>query len=236
MPNLPPTSMPRITVRELLGRTLNDIEEKNAPRELFFAGDPSLLGRAPAVAVVGSRQATPEGVEVARSLARWLVARGVTVVSGLAEGIDTAAHEVAIAVGGRTVAVLGTSLSDGYPAKSLDLQRRIMRDHLALSQFPPETPVRRGNFPRRNRTMALVSDATVIVEAMDKSGALHQAWEALRLGRPLCIMRSQRDDPALAWPRELERYGAQVLDAGDWDALEAALPEKSLGARASLNF
>jgi DNA processing protein len=226
----------QFTPRELMGRPLNDIEEKDAPRSLFVAGDDTVLRDAPAVSVVGARDASTRGVDVARRMATWLARHAIVVVSGLADGIDTAAHSAAITVLGRTVAVLGTPLSDCYPATNRALQQRIMREHLAISQFPPGRRAQPGNFPRRNKTMALLSDATVIIEARDKSGSLHQAWEALRLGRPLFIMQSQRADPTLAWPRELERYGAQVLDADQWDALLDALPEKSRGASTSLTL
>ena len=85
-------------------------------------------------------------------------------------------------------------------------------------------------FPERNVTMSALTEATIIVEAGDKSGSLHQGWEALRLGRPLFVMRSQLEDPALTWPRELERYGAQPLDLNEWEALSEALPERAYGA------
>jgi DNA processing protein len=158
------------------------------------------------------------------------------VVSGLADGIDTAAHEGAIAAGGRTIAVLGTSLGEYFPAKNRALQDRIMRDHLAVSQFAPGVPSQRGNFPMRNRTMALLSDATVIVEAGDKSGSLHQGWEALRLGRPLFLLESLLRDASLSWPAEMERYGAQAFSAGGIDFLFEFLPERSRGEASELAF
>jgi DNA processing protein len=217
------------TAQELLGRSLNEVEEKNAPAQLFVAGDVSLLRASPRVSVVGARRASARGLSTARSLSAWLVERGVIIVSGLAEGVDTIAHQTAADVG-RTIAVLGTALSDVFPAKNRALQLRIMREHLAVSQFAPGMPSRPANFPMRNRTMALLSDATIIVEAGEKSGSLHQGWEALRLGRPLFVMRSQLEDPALTWPRELERYGAQSLDLNEWEVLSEALPERAYGA------
>jgi DNA processing protein len=218
------------TAHDLLGRSLNEVEEKNAPARLFVAGDVGLLRAAPRVSVVGARRASAQALAAARVLATWLGERGAIVVSGLAEGVDTMAHETAIAAGARTIAVLGTALSEVFPAKNRALQQRIMREHLAVSQFGQGTPVRPGNFPMRNRTMALLSDATIIVEASDKSGSLHQGWEALRLGRPLFVMRSQLEDAALAWPRALERYGAQALDLNEWEVLSEALPERAYGA------
>ena len=112
---------------------------------------------------------------------------------------------------GRTIAVLGTPLDQVYPKKNAALQHRIMKEHLVISQYPPGYPVQPKNFPLRNRTMALLSDATVIIEASDTSGSLHQGWEALRLGRHLFIAKAVVDDPDLTWPAKMMHYGARVL-------------------------
>lgn len=220
---------------EALG-PLNEIERKNAPRLLFLAGDIDLLRHGPRVSVVGSRKPSEEGLARTRDLVAALAGRGMTVVSGLAEGIDTAAHESALAHGGRTIAVLGTPLDEFYPARNRELQERLMRDHLVVSQFAPGTPTQRKSFPMRNRTMALLCDATVIVEASDKSGTLHQGWEALRLGRLLFLLESVAKDHLLAWPREMIRYGAQVLSRENLDLVLEEMPELPRGtaARASL--
>jgi len=217
---------------ELLG-PLNDVEMKNAPRRLFIAGDASLVRHGPRVSVVGSRKASARGLAEARALAEALVRRGAVVVSGLAEGIDTAAHEGAISAAGRTIAVLGTPLDKYFPAKNRALQVRIMGQYLAVSQFATGTPPQPRNFPMRNRTMALLSDATVIVEAGEKSGSLHQGWEALRLGRPLFIMKTALADQDLKWPGEFMRYGAVPLSGSAGVTLLAEfLPERS-GAASS---
>ena len=234
--NSSPDSFASTTPELIRGRRLNDVEAKHSPRALSYAGDARLLVGRPSVSVVGSRKASPEGRHFAAALARWLVERGAVVVSGLAEGIDTAAHEAAIAAAGRTVAVLGTSLVQAYPAANRALQLTIMRDHLALSQFPVGVPSRPGNFPLRNRTMALLSDATVIVEAAEKSGSLHQGWEALRLGRPLFFAARMLEDPALTWTREFERYGALPLEADKFTLLEEFLPEPVDAAHAGAPF
>lgn len=210
---------------QLKGRRLNLVEFKHSPREIFFAGDSTLLRAVPSVSVVGSRKATDAGLSFAAELSRWLVAHGAVVVSGLAEGIDTAAHVAALEASGRTVAVLGTPLDQCYPARNRALQHRIMREHLALSQFAVGVPSRPANFPMRNRTMALLSDATVIAEATENSGSLHQGWEALRLGRPLFIAARMLDDPHLTWPREFQQYGAQSLSEADFGILQDFLPE-----------
>lgn len=109
-----------------------------------------------------------------------------------------------------------------------------MEKHLAVSQFPSGHPSARPNFPRRNRTMALLTDATVIVEASESSGSLSQGWEALRLGRRLFIMRAVVEDGTLFWPREMMKYGADILTEMD-DLLEA-LPLGVGGALAKLAF
>lgn len=224
------------TPEAIRGRRFNHIETKHSPRRLSFAGDSSLLVGRPSVSVVGSRKASSAGLQFATQLARWLVDHGAVVVSGLAAGIDTAAHEAAIAAAGRTVAVLGTSLAQSYPVSNRALQLTIMREHLALSQFPIGAPSRPGNFPLRNRTMALLSDATVIVEAAEKSGSLHQGWEALRLGRPLFFAARMLEDPSLTWTREFERYGALPLAEDEFPLLEEFLPEPVDAAHAGSPF
>ena len=207
---------------------LNEVERKHAPKELYIAGDAELLTTHSRVAIVGSRGASPIGLQRAQGLARALVRSGVVVVSGLADGIDTAAHGAAIDAGGRTIAVLGTPLDKTYPAKNRDLQARIMRDHLAISQFAPGTKTQPAHFPMRNRTMALVSEATVIVEAGAKSGTENQGWEALRLGKLLFLMQSLVD-LGLPWTNELLRYGAQVLTRENLPEMIADLPQRARG-------
>lgn len=198
---------------DLLG-PLNAVEQKAAPETLWTAGNVSLLQHHPRVAVVGTRRPSSEGERRARKLARLLVEHGATVVSGLAAGIDTVAHTETIAGGGRTIAVLGTPLDDVHPRSNAALQARIARDHLLVSEFPPGSPVARGNFPRRNRTMALIADVSVIVEAGEGSGTLSQGWEALRLGRPLFLLKSLVDS-GVAWTQEMLSYGALVLARPD---------------------
>src|SRR6056297_1999140 len=124
-----------LRTRDAIG-PLSPVEEKNAPEALYTAGEISLLTEGSRIAVVGSRTATEEGMKRTRIVVRALVAHGVTVVSGLAEGIDTVAHRTAIDGGGRTIAVLGTPLSRAYPVKNAGLLEEIKRDHLAVTQFP----------------------------------------------------------------------------------------------------
>lgn len=213
---------------DLLGQ-LNDVERKNAPERLFFAGHREWFEGCRRVSVVGTRKPSADGRIRAHDFALALVLRQIVVVSGLAEGIDTVAHESAMGGGARTIAVLGTSLEDVFPESNRELQDRIMHEHLAVSQFAPGTPARRTNFPQRNRTMALLTDATVIVEAGESSGTLHQGWEALRLGRPLFLMESLTKDERLSWPAEMIRYGAQVLSRGNLESVLDAIPERIRG-------
>lgn len=218
-----------LTPEDLLG-PMNQVERKYAPRELFIAGDADLCRNFAKVAVIGTRQVSAIGIKRTQELVRLLVERGVVVVSGLALGVDTCAHEAAIKNGGKTIAVLGTPLDQFYPKENAALQRVITADHLAISQFKPEAPVQKKNFPIRNRTMALISHATVIIEAGEGSGTLHQGWEALRLGRPLFIMESLTKRSDLKWPAEMIGYGAQVLTRQALEVLFETLPQGIHGA------
>jgi DNA processing protein len=198
------------TPEALIG-PLNEVERKHAPVRLFTAGNIGLLRDRLRVSVVGSRDATPEGLARARTLAGALAARDVVVVSGLAAGIDTQAHQAAVDAGGATIAVLGTPLDVCFPKENQALLDTIIENHLAVSQFATGSPFQKKNFPIRNRTMALLSDATIIVEAGEGSGTIHQGWEALRLGRPLFLLESLMKRGDLKWPVEMQHYGAEVL-------------------------
>lgn len=166
---------------------------------VYIAGDQSLLSRR-AIAVIGARKATDIGKKRARQLGRQLAEAGVVVVSGLAEGIDTEALSGAIEAGGRVVAVIGTPIDQAYPAKNKRLQELIYREHLLISQFALGSRVFPSNFPARNRTMAALSDASVVIEASDSSGTLHQCAECQRLGRWLVIAQNVIKNPDISWP------------------------------------
>jgi DNA processing protein len=212
-----------MTPSELLGQ-LNEVEQKFAPKTLFVAGRPEILNERPRVSIVGSRKASADGIQRAKKLARLVAERGGVVVSGLATGIDTAAHTAAIASKGLTVAVIGTPLNQVYPRENAQLQALIQDEYLCISQFPTGYPVQPRNFPIRNRTMALISDATVIIEAGDKSGAISQGWEALRLGRGLFISKWLTENESLSWPREMMAYGAEILSDDLLDEFFESLP------------
>jgi DNA processing protein len=195
------------TLEELIG-PLNDVEKKYAPKQLYVIGQLPIPLPSPRVAVIGSRKASLKGLNAANNIARVFAKHNVIVVSGLAEGIDSSAHKGAIEANGHTIAVLGTPLDRVYPWKNLQLQEIIMQKHMAISQFPIGYPIQPKNFVIRNRTMALISDASIIVEAGNSSGSLHQGWEALRLGRPLFIWSPLMHDPSLNWPEKMVMYGA----------------------------
>jgi len=215
------------TPQQLLGRSLNEVEQKNAPEKIYAVGDVRLAQGGVRVSIVGARKASEEGKRRARKLAIELANQGVVIVSGLALGIDAAAHMGAIVAGGRTIGVIGTPVDKFYPKENRELQERIMREHLVVSQFPIGSKTNPGNFPTRNRVMALISDATVIVEASDSSGSISQGWEAIRLGRLLYIMKSITETPGLTWPADMQRYGAQVL--ADTSPLLDFLPVEANG-------
>jgi DNA processing protein len=170
--------------------------------------------------VVGTRRPSPAGLGAARLIAGRLAEQGIVVVSGLARGIDTIAHRAAIERGGRTIAVLGTPLEGFYPPENRELQLRIMREHLAVSQFPLGHRTRPRDFLARDRTIALIADAVVMVEAGPAGGSVFTGRAALRLGRPVWIWRGAFDDPNLAWPREMARRGARRLNEDAIDSIK----------------
>jgi DNA processing protein len=204
----------------LLGRLLNEYEARYAVRRLYVVGRIPIPLPVPRVSVVGTREPSHDGIEFAKRLVENLVREKVIVVSGLARGIDTVAHRTVIEEGGRTIAVLGTPVNVFYPPENKELQLRLMREHMVISQFPFSSPVTRKNFVIRNRTMALLSDATVIVEAGENTGVISQAWESIRLGRPLFVT-SIVESRNPSWLSELRRYGAEVLS--DPDSLDDLL-------------
>lgn len=195
------------TLEELIG-PLNNVEKKYAPKQLYIVGQLAIPLTSPRVSVIGARKASSKGLNAAGIVASFFAKHKVTVVSGLAEGIDSAAHKGAIEANGHTIAVLGTPLDKFYPSKNRQLQEFIMQKHLAISQFPIGYPIMPKNFVIRNRTMALISDASIIMEAGNGSGSLHQGWEALRLGRPLFIWSPLMQDYSLNWTEKLASYGA----------------------------
>lgn len=185
-----------------------------APPFITADGDVDVLAR-PTVAIVGTRQPSSAGMQRARYLAYQLARRQVVVASGLARGIDEAAHTGALHAGGVTVAVLGTPVDRTYPREHAVLQGRIAETGALVSQFPPGMRVQRHFFPMRNAVMSGLSLATVVVEASETSGALIQARACLRQGRKLFIPRSATLRPDLGWPAKFAEQGARVFDSVD---------------------
>jgi len=182
-------------------------ETRDAPEFLFLRGRAELL-EAPCLAVVGTRNPTPEGERRARKLGCLLADRGIVVASGLARGIDSAAHIGCLEHGGDTIAVLGTPLTRTYPKENADLQEAISSLGLLVSQFYPGTRTNRFHFPMRNAVMSGLCLGTIVVEASETSGALIQARKCLEQGRRLFIPRSAVSNPALKWPRAYLAKGA----------------------------
>lgn len=203
---------PSIDLRSLLGRQLNDIEEKYAPETIYYKGSMQIPLPYARVSVIGTRSPTEEGISAAEHVAKVLVENNVVIVSGLAKGIDSIGHKTAIKNGGKTIAVLGTPLDKTYPKENAELQEEMMKSQLVVSQYPVGRPTAKKDFALRNRTMALISDASVIVEAGDGSGTLYQGWETIRLGRPLFICKSVVQNSEIKWPKEMIEYGAMELD------------------------
>jgi DNA processing protein len=174
-------------------------------RPVWCVGNMSLLQR-PCVAIVGTRTVSDLGAARARRLAKELTEQGIVVVSGLARGVDTEALTAAMSAGGSVVAVIGTPVDRAYPNENASIQEQIAKNHLLISQYAPGSRTFVSHFPERNRLMAAVSDATVIIEAGDTSGTLHQAAECVRLGRWLFIAKNVMEDPALEWPAKLRDY------------------------------
>lgn len=197
------------------------------PPVLFARG--ALLPAVRRVAVVGARGATPYGRSLARDLGRGLAARGVEVVSGLARGIDGAAHEGALAGRGTTLAVLGSSLDIVYPAEHDALAGRIEASGALLSELPPGTPPSPSQFPSRNRIIVGLSEAVVVVEAGARSGALITARVALDEGRDVLAVPGRPTDPLAHGPNLLLRDGA-VLIRGVQDVLDHLGLPSSTGA------
>jgi DNA processing protein len=198
------------------------------PPWLFAVGDLDLLD-APGFAVVGSRNPSPAGVAHARDFAAEMARSGFVVVSGMASGIDTAAHEGALAADGMTVAVCGTGLDRVYPARNRDLARRIAERGLLLSEFTLGTEPKAGHFPRRNRVIAGLAVGTLVVEATRTSGSLITARLALEAGREVFALPGSVDSPLARGCHRLIREGAKLVETAA-DILEEIAPQ--LGQRA----
>jgi len=188
-------------------RTLPD-----APLALWVEGRDCALLSAPQLAIVGSRNPTRGGRETAEQFARYLSERGLTITSGLATGIDTAAHMGALAGGAGTIAVLGSGPDSIYPQANAGLAKRIMAEGLIVSEFPPGTPPRAAHFPQRNRIIAGLSAGTVVVEAARRSGSLITARRAAEYGREVFAIPGSIHNPLTKGCHRLIREGAKLVD------------------------
>lgn len=221
----------KLTDNELSSLKITSIFSEDYPQQildakypfpiLYTLGDYELINT-PSIAIVGSRNASSEGVRRARKISYLLAKRGYTIISGLAKGIDTAAHKAALEAGARTIAVIGTPTNKAYPKENSAMQKLIAQKHLVVSSVPflrhwrcPPS-FNRMFFPERNKLMSAISKGTIIVEAGETSGTLIQARAALEQGRKLYILQSCFENKSISWPLKYEKMGAiRVRDIND---------------------
>jgi len=199
------------------------LELGHAPPVLYVMGQVDILAR-PALAIVGSRNPTPQGVDNARAFARALSGAGVAIVSGLAAGIDGAAHEGALEGPGSTVGVMGTGLDRVYPARHRELAHAIAARGLLLSEFPPGTPARDYHFPRRNRLISGLARGVLVVEAALQSGSLITARLAGDQGREVFAIPGSIHSPLSKGCHKLIREGAKLVETAEDILSELRLP------------
>lgn len=214
----------------------------NLPPFLFILGDGPTDDDLRSVCVVGTRDPTDEGLSRAERMARLLAAQGVTVVSGLARGIDSAAHRAALEAGGRTLAVMGTGITRIYPGENRELADQIQERGALISQFWPSSPPAKWTFPRRNAVMSGIAQGTVVIEASSTSGAKMQARLALEHGKRVFLLRSLVTDQPWA-RRYLDRGAVEVDDVSDVvslladsDRLKAVADQRRSVAQLVLEF
>ena len=194
----------------------------DAPAALFLVGDPGLLVR-PQVAIVGSRSATPGGLDHARSFAAALARAGFIITSGLAAGIDARAHEACLDIGGVTLAVTGTGPDKVYPARNKPLARRIIEKGALLTPFAPGVEVKPGNFPARNRIISGMSLGTLVIEAGLRSGSLITARLAGEQGREVFAIPGSVHNPQARGCHQLIRQGARLVETAE-EVIEELAP------------
>src|SRR5512132_989515 len=204
----------------------------HAPPVVFLLGRRDLLNR-PALAIVGSRNATPQGRATAREFAHALAETGLTIVSGLALGIDAAAHEGALGTAASTLAIIGTGPDRVYPARNRDLARRIADAGGIVSEFLPGTPPRKENFPRRNRLISGLARGVLVVEATLSSGSLITARWAGEQGREVFAIPGSIHSPFAKGCHKLIREGAKLVETAQDVLDELGLGTPTGGARAA---
>ena len=194
------------------------LEIPDPPNILYVRGNPALLQQR-GIGVVGSRNATPQGVQTAENFARHLAAQGQCIISGLALGIDTAAHRGALAADGNTVAVIGTGADRIYPARNKELALAIAARGAIVSEFPLGTPAVAHNFPRRNRIISGLARGVLVVEAAPESGSLITARLAAEQGREVFAIPGSIHSPVARGCHKLIKQGAKLVETAS-DILE----------------
>lgn len=185
------------------------------PPLLYYRGEIDLqenLGQKPLVGIVGTRQPTEYGIKWTRQISTALAKNGFTVVSGMAEGIDTESHSATLKAGGRTIAVMGTGVDVIYPHKNRDLYQQILKSGIVISEYPAKTPPNRTHFPRRNRIIAGLSRAVLVMEAPLKSGALITATYANEFNRDVYALPGKIDDQPSQGCLKLISQGAGLIN------------------------
>ena len=198
------------------------------PPILFLRGDPAWLN-APSIAVVGSRNATPGGADNAERFSAALSAKGYTITSGLALGIDAAAHRGGLSAKGSTIAVMGTGIDMIYPKRNESLARQIEEDGVLVTEFPPGTAPLPGNFPRRNRIIAGLSRGVLVVEAALASGSLITARLAVEIGRDVFAIPGSIHSPVSKGCHALIKQGAKLVESAD-DILEETASDQTMSS------
>ena len=208
------------------------LKDKNYPTNLKYIYDPPLKlyikGKILpedniAVAIIGSRRATHYGLKNAETLSFQLAAKGITIISGLARGVDSAAHRGALEAGGRTIAVLGSGLNVIYPPENEKLAQEVAQNGAVISEFPQDTPPFKQNFPRRNRIISGLSLGVVVVEAAKRSGALITANCALEQGREVFALPGKIDSFTSQGTHDLIKHGAKLVESTE-DIIEELEP------------
>lgn len=196
------------------------LEIADPPNVLYIRGNPALLQkRGLGLGVVGSRNATPQGLQTAENFAKTLAGKGLTIISGLALGIDAAAHRGALAAGGDTIAVIGTGADRLYPARNKELALAIAERGAIISEFPLGTPAIAANFPRRNRIISGLSRGVLVVEAAPESGSLITARLAAEQGREVFAIPGSIHSPVARGCHKLIKQGAKLVETAQ-DVLE----------------
>lgn len=210
------------------------LEIADPPNVLYVRGNPALLQKR-GLAVVGSRNATPQGLQTAENFAKALAGKGLSIISGLALGIDAAAHRGALAAGGATVAVIGTGADRLYPARNRELALQIAEHGAIVSEFPLGTPVLAANFPRRNRIISGLSRGVLVVEAATESGSLITARLAGEQGREVFAIPGSIHSPVARGCHRLIKQGAKLVETANdvleelGEILQEAVPDQPPG-------